>query len=287
MIKVLVILVWPAGIAAILAVTALLAKRPDLPASPATAPMNGHGGSESAVTVNPRSARSSITGLLLILAVGAVLVYALTALLGMLVVHGGPTIDKPLYTWTIHYRWLLWTSVMDRVTKIGDTWTVWGAAAAAAVCLAALYRKNKWLPPVALGAAILLDHYLTLALRYTFARPGPPGSPDGTFPSGGCDRIVVFYGLIAYLIWREVSGSRRRAIWAAGVVGTLGFSEAYSRGYLTLHWLTDIISGLVYGGLILAVFIGAIRLVDGPARKLVPDVPSHPAVSGRHAPAPQ
>ena len=51
----------------------------------------------------------------------------------------------------------------------------------------------------------------------------------------------------------------------------LAFSEAYSRVYLTLHWFTDIISGLIYGCLILAVFIATIRLVDGPARKVVAD----------------
>ena len=75
-----------------------------------------------------------------------------------------------------------------------------------------------------LGAAIFIDHYLTLALRHTFHRLGPPDSPLGTFPSGGCDRIIVFYGLIAYLIWRAVSGRRTTAIWLGGVIAALGFS---------------------------------------------------------------
>ena len=49
------------------------------------------------------------------------------------------------------------------------------------------------------------------------------------------------------------------------MVAALAFSEAYSRGYLTLHWFTDIVSGLIYGTLILSVFIATIRLVAGPA----------------------
>jgi membrane-associated phospholipid phosphatase len=205
----------------------------------------------------------------------------------MLAAHAGPAIDKPIYTWMIHHRVHFWNSVMDRVTKAGDTWTTWGAAAAAAVCLAASYRKNKWLPPVALGAAIVLDHYLMFVLRHIFERPGPPDSVHGTFPSGGCDRIFVVYGLIAYLAWRELSGSKRMAIWASGVVAALGFSEAYSRGYLTLHWFTDIISGLIYGALLLAVFIATIHLVDGPARRVVAEVSSRHALSSQHAPAPR
>jgi membrane-associated phospholipid phosphatase len=283
-IKTLIVLLWPVGMVAILAATTLMARRPGHFPAPATAPMNGHRGSDPAVSV--RSAWSSVIGLLLILAVGAVVVYALTALLGMLVVHAGAAIDKPIYTWTIHHRLHFWKLVMDRVTKVGDTWTIWGDAAVAAVCLAAFYRKNKWLPPVALGAAVVLDHYLTLALRHTVERSGPPASPHGTFPSGGCARVVVFCGLIAYLIWREVGGDKQLAIWASGVVAALGFSEAYSRGYLTLHWFTDIISGLIYGAFILTVFIVTIRLVDGPARRIVAEAPGRPAVASRPAPTP-
>lgn len=282
MVKALVVLVWPVGIGAILMLTALAVPRWARDRSPATAPLNGHGDTLAAL----RAVRSSIVGMLLIMAVGALAVYAVTCLLGLLVVHAGPSIDKPVYTWMIHHRVHVWGAVMNRLTKMGNTWTTWGAAAAAAACLAAFYRREKWLPPVVLGAAVVIDHYLTLALRHTFHRLGPPDSPLGTYPSGGCDRIIVFYGLIAYLIWREVSGRRSTAIWLAGVVAALGFSEAYSRVYLTLHWFTDTVSGLIYGGLILAVFIATIRLVDGPARRVV--VPPEAAVRpARRAPAPQ
>jgi membrane-associated phospholipid phosphatase len=263
--KILVALLWPVGIVAILAATAMLARRAGRTSPQASGPQSEAGGINSIVGL--RAARSSITGMLLILVVGAVAVYALTCLLGVLVVHTGLSIDKPIYGWMTHHRIHFWKAVMERLTKVGNTWTTWGAAGAAAVCLAAFYRKDKWLPPVALGAAVVIDHYLTLALRHTFHRLGPPDSPFGTFPSGGCDRIFVFYGLIAYLIWREVSGRKATAIWAAGIVAALGFSEGYSRGYLTLHWFTDIISGLIYGSLILAVFIVTIRLVAGQGIK--------------------
>jgi membrane-associated phospholipid phosphatase len=287
MLKALAVLLWPVGIAVILAVTALAAKRSAGRSPVTTAPMNGHHGNDPAVSM--RATRSSIIGLLLLLAVGAVVVYALTCLLGLVVVHAGPHIDKPIYTWMTGHRVHFWKSAMNRATKVGDTWTTWGAAVAAAVCLAAFYRSHKWLPPVALGAAIVFDHYLTQALRHTFHRVGPPDSPLGTFPSGGCDRIIVFYGLIAYLIWREISGSRRAAIWSAGVVAALAFSEGYSRGYLTLHWFTDIISGLIYGSLILAVFIVTIRMVVGPARQKAADtLPGVPVVlSGQQTPTRQ
>jgi membrane-associated phospholipid phosphatase len=280
--KVLVVLLWPVGIAAILVVAALLARRARGRPAPAAASENGH----HDLLVGVRGAWPSVIGMLLILLAGAVAVYALTCLLGLLVVHVGPGIDKPIYNWMLHHRVHSWKVIMNRVTKVGNTWTTWGAAVTGAVCLTAFYRTHKWLPAVAVGAAIFIDHYLTLAVRHTFHRVGPPDSLGGTFPSGGCDRIIVFYGLIAYLIWREVSGTKRAAIWSAGVVAALAFSEGYSRGYLTLHWFTDILSGFIYGSLILAVFIVTIRVVVGPGRRrwtdALPDLPA--ALPGQQAP---
>src|SRR5258706_208503 len=90
--------------------------------------------------------------------------------------------------------------------------------------------------------------------------------------------IVVFgvMALLAYLLWREFSGRRTTAIWAAAVVAALGFNEAYSRVYLSLHWLTDALSGLIYGGLLLLAFILAVRAVAG---RSVPPWPGKPVSS--------
>ena len=153
---------------------------------------------------------------------------------------------------------------MRPLNKIGDTWTTWGAVGTAAACLAMSRRRQRWLPPAVLGAAILVDHSVLMALHRTFKRLGPPGNPLGTYPSGGTDRVVLFYGLIAYLLWREFSGSRRGKIWAIGAVAALAFNQAYCREYLSQHWFIDIISGLLYGALLLAPFIAAVRLIGGP-----------------------
>ena len=157
----------------------------------------------------------------------------------------GPAIDEAVVRWTDSHQVKKWAVIMERRGKIGNTWTTWGAAGTAAVCLAASWRDRKWLPPAALGTALLVDHYVTIAIRRKFGRPGPPDSPGGTYPSGGCDRVVLFYGLIAYLLWREFSGSPQGKAWAVGTVAALTFNEAYSREYLGKHWFTDIVSGVL------------------------------------------
>jgi undecaprenyl-diphosphatase len=40
----------------------------------------------------------------------------------------------------------------------------------------------------------------------------------------------------------------------------------YSRVNLGMHWVTDVLSGWIYGLLLLVAFITAVRLVAGPAR---------------------
>jgi membrane-associated phospholipid phosphatase len=195
---------------------------------------------------------------------GGVLTYEAMKLLGPVVVNHGPAIDEAIVRWTDSHQVDKWAAVTERLGKVGNTWTTWGAAGTAAVCLAMTWNERKWLPPTALGAAILVDHYVTLAIRRKFGRPGPPDSPGGTYPSGGCDRVVLFYGLIAHLLWREFSGSQQGKIYAIGTVAALSFNEAYSREYLSKHWFSDIVSGLLYGALLLAPFIAAVRLIAGP-----------------------
>ena len=256
-------------------------------AHPAGAALAGrHGAAAGASDRDLRRIAMNFARFCLFVIAGAVLVYGVMAAVGVLVVHAGPAMDKPVFSWTLMHRMSSWARVMSRLTKIGNTWTTWGACLAAAVCLAVTWRRNRWLPPAAFAAAIVTDHYLILALRHTFHRIGPPGSPGGTFPSGGVDRCILFYGLIAYLLWREFSGRRRTAIWAGTAVAVLAFNEAYSRWYLGLHWTTDVLSGVLYGSLLLLVVIVSVRLVLGPAAGLAgPVVPAMTAPTTAAAPA--
>jgi hypothetical protein len=263
--KFLVALIWPAGMAVIVGVAFLVWRRGPVPqAGAASRPQAGRHHSRRAAGHSARSDALAGSGRFLAVSVlGAVAAFGVMALIGLLVVRQGLAIDKPVFTWLRGHQVHAVAAAMKRLTKIGDTWTAWAAALAAAACLAVTWREKRWLPPVALVSLIVVDHYTTLALRHVFHRLGPPTSPLGTYPSGGCDRCIVFYGLIAYLLWREFSGRRSAAIWAAAAVAALGFNEAYSRVYLSLHWLTDALSGLIYGGLLLAGFILAIRVVAG------------------------
>lgn len=277
MAKILLFLIWPLGMAVIVGVAALLARRARAaPAGPRPGRLPGLGYRPALHDAQTGSAaREAVRQALLflgVIVVGSVVVFGVMALLGQLVLHGGPSIDKPINHWVAVHRIHPWKSLMNSATKTGDSWSTRMAVVAAAVCLAVTWRRYKWLPAFAFIILSVLQRYLTHGIHLVAHRVGPPGFLHGTFPSGGSERTVVFFGLIAYFLWREFSGRRVTAIWAGAAVAALAFDEGYSRLYLGMHWATDVLSGWFYGIALLALFVLATRLVMGPAR-----TPAEPA----------
>lgn len=271
MAKILLFLIWPVGLAVILGVAALLARRASAaPAGPRPGrlPWLGY-----RAALDDADGSSTVRGavrqaliFLGVIVVGGAVIFGIMALLGQLVLHGGPTIDKPIYHFVAVHRIHPWKGLMKSLTKTGNAWSTRMAVVAAAVCLAVTWRRYKWLPAFAFIALSVLQRYLTHGIHVVAHRVGPPDFPHGVFPSGGSERTVVFFGLIAYFLWREFSGRRVTAIWAGAAVAALAFNEGYSRLYLGMHWTTDVLSGWFYGILLLGLFILATRVIMGPAR---------------------
>jgi membrane-associated phospholipid phosphatase len=270
MAKILLFLIWPVGLAVIFGVAALLARRAHAaPAGPRLGrlPWLGYRPAldpDGSSTI-PGAVRRALI-FLGVIVVGGAVIFGIMALLGQLVLHGGPSMDKPVYNWIGVHRIHTWKGLMASLTKIGNTWSTRMAVVSAAVCLAVTWRRFKWLPALAFLTLSLLQRYLTHGIHLVAHRVGPPGFLHGTFPSGGSERAVVFFGLIAYFLWREFSGRRETAIWAGAAVAAVAFNEGYSRLYLGMHWTTDVLSGWFYGILLLALFVLATRVIMGPAR---------------------
>jgi undecaprenyl-diphosphatase len=288
--RILAVLIWPAGIAVIVVTAALLASRvrarPAGPRLGSRVPwLDSYPVTESAGGSRAGIALRQAVRFLVVIAVGAAVVFGVMALVGKLVLHAGPAMDKPIYHWVMAHHVHAWKELMASLTKIGNGWSTRMAAVAAAVCLAVTWRRLRWLPALAFLVLSLLQRYLTHGLHLVDHRVGPPGFPHGTFPSGGSERCVVFFGLIAYFLWREFSGRRETAIWAGAAVAALAFNEGYSRIYLGMHWTTDVLAGWLYGILLLAVFILATRVVMGPARVPAGPVAGEPAAARQAGPA--
>lgn len=81
-----------------------------------------------------------------------------------------------------------------------------------------------------------------------------------SYPSGHTLRTVLVYGLLAFVVYRLAPRrlARRLAIPAAAVIISL---VALDRLYLGVHWTSDVIGGLLLGGVALA---AAIVWLDKP-----------------------
>jgi hypothetical protein len=278
----LLVALWPAGLAAIAAASVVAARREPASRRGAADPVLGRAAAtlpgavarltRAAAPARQRGSAATrgdlVPGIIRLGAIGGaggLVSYRIMASFAPPVVNHGLAIDEPIFRWTESHQVDWWAAIMERLNRVGNVWTTWGAVGGAAACLGVSWRRQRWLPPAALGLAAVVDHYATSRLHRKIARPGPPTNPLGTYPAGGADRVVLFAGLIAYLLWREFSGSRRGKIFAIGSVAALAYNQAYAREYLSEHWFIDIICGLAYGGLLLGPFIAAVRLIAGPA----------------------
>ncbi|MFB9865034.1 phosphatase PAP2 family protein [Rufibacter immobilis] len=143
-------------------------------------------------------------------------------------------------------------------------------------------KKHKWyslkVPVIAVGSISL-----NLLLKYLFNRPRPlvPHLVDSyglSFPSGHAMISASFYGLLIYLVWKNVEVPAWRFLLIT-LLSLLILFIGFSRVYLHVHYATDVLAGLAagLGWVILAVFL-LNRMEKFSKRNL------HPVVKGEQPP---
>jgi membrane-associated phospholipid phosphatase len=121
-------------------------------------------------------------------------------------------------------------------------------------------KKHKWyslkVPVIAVGSISL-----NLILKYLFNRPRPlvPHLVESyglSFPSGHAMISASFYGLLIYLVWKNVEVPAWRFLLVF-LLSLLIVFIGFSRVYLHVHYATDVLAGLAagLGWVILAIFL--------------------------------
>jgi undecaprenyl-diphosphatase len=118
-----------------------------------------------------------------------------------------------------------------------------------------LLRARRWLALVAFAIVEALAPLSSSLLKALTQRARPPDGavyPHGTsFPSGH----TAYAGAtcVALVLLFSTPGPRRRWWWSLAALGIAGM--AWSRTYLQVHWLSDVIAGGLLGiGIALVVF---------------------------------
>lgn len=183
--------------------------------------------------------------------------------------------DHPAFDWFAARQVEPWSSVWWWLTDIGAVSTTQRLTAVAAVVLAVMYAVRGmrwWVPPALLISGFLLEKGVQETTKIIVDRGHPP-TTLGSWPSGGCGRVLVVYGLIVFLTltWLRVRSVR---VWVGGwtAVALAETVQAYARTYNLEHWLTDVLGGIVFGILLLLTMLLAARLLmpGAPRRSSAP-----------------
>ncbi len=174
-------------------------------------------------------------------------------------------VDRPVFGWFAVRQVEWWSSAWWVITNMGAPRVTQGLTAVGALVLAVLWRRRGlrwWVPLVALPAGYAMEKYGQVILKLVVDRGHPP-TTHGTWPSGGCARVVLVYGLIVVLalLWRRPAGVRA---WAGGLA-LVAFAvsvQAYARTYNQEHWVTDVAGGVVFGWLLLGTAVAAVLVLD-------------------------
>ena len=177
------------------------------------------------------------------------------ALTAVVVPHGPFAVDR---RWSEAMQDLQTPLLKDLALVFNALGRGLGRALSLAAVGVVLVVARRWL---ALVAFVLVESLTSLSSAVLKALVGRPRPPDGllhpvgsSFPSGH----AAYAGAtcVALVLLFTSPGPGRRLWWVLAALGIVGMS--WSRTYLQVHWLSDVVGGSLLGiGISLLVFGGA------------------------------
>jgi undecaprenyl-diphosphatase len=154
-----------------------------------------------------------------------------------------------------------WAAVR-RITDFGDVPILLPLGVAVVGSL--VFRRN-WGLAGAWVAIVLLGVVLNDEAKDVFQRPRPlvyVGDISGSsysFPSGHTMAATISYGLLGYLTLFAFPLRRAMRSAALGCLALLVLVVGFTRMYLSAHWLTDVLGGILLGSAWLALCISLLE----------------------------
>ncbi len=191
------------------------------------------------------------TGLALTAAVGLMIAGGLViGVLALLVRSNGTvkSIDSSAADWGSEHATHTATRILTWITDLGD-WPVVPLIAVPILIYELRRAPNRYVLPF-LIVVFAGDKLVTTGIKELVDRARPTLNPIAetlgpSFPSGHSSTAASFYAALALIIARGRS-ARVRAL-LAGVAAAIAVAVASSRVLLDVHWLSDVIAGVMLG----------------------------------------
>ena len=172
-------------------------------------------------------------------------------------------LDANVGTW-LHVRATpLVSNAMAAVSFLGAPTTLTVIAVACSLLL--LYRR-RYAEAAMLSTIALGGNFLNFCLKHLIQRGRPVfddpifSLPTYSFPSGHAMASTVFYGLLA--IYASANASQRHAVYVAIAAAVfMVVLVSFSRIYLGLHYLSDVVGGIAEGIAWLALCFAALHYI--------------------------
>lgn len=237
-------------------------------APPATGPLDpSPGDRETALAVRWQRLRDGIPSALYLLGWALALVVVLVALGWLLsrVVHddGIGRADSSLSRWLENRR----TDQLDDVTAVtseaGGTLTI--TILAVLTVSYAAWAWRRWREPMLVALAVIGEVGIFLLVTMLVDRERPPveqldeAPPTSSFPSGHTAAAIVLYGALAVLASERARSALVRGLFLTVAV-VVPLVVAVSRLYRGMHYLTDVLGGVLLGTAWLYAVVHGIRL---------------------------
>ena len=216
--------------------------------------------------VSPENPRS-----LLIVFFTAVLILGLFAFIvlvsGMAARDAIPNTDLSVFNLMREIRNAPADEFMIPITMLGDGYVL---TAMMATIVGWLAWRKAWRAAIASTTIFLAGKLFSMLLKYAIHRPRPvelyTGADSFSFPSGHATMAAITFGILAVLASHAMNRWNRSLVYA--ICGLFVITIAYSRIYLGVHWLSDVVGGVVFGGVVVAAFGVTIEAI--PPRRIMP-----------------
>ena len=216
--------------------------------------------------VSPENPRS-----LLIVFFIAVLILGLIALIvlisGLVARDAIPNADASIYNLMREIRNAPADELMIPITMLGDGFVL---TAMMATIVGWLVWRKAWRAAIASTTIFLFGKLFAVLLKYGIQRARPLDAYTGaevfSFPSGHATMAAITFGILAVLASHAMNRWSRSLVYA--ICGLIVITIAYSRVYLGVHWLSDVLGGVMFGAVMVAAFGVTIEAI--PPRRIMP-----------------
>ncbi len=156
---------------------------------------------------------------------------------------------------------------MIPITMLGDKFVLHIMMAA---IVGWLIWHRAWRAAIASSAVYIFAQYAHMWIKLLIHRPRPlnhyAGPESFSFPSGHATMAAVSFGILAVLASHSMNRWSRSLVYAA--CGVVIIAISYTRVYLGVHWMTDILGGMLFGLILVAAFGVTIEAI--PPRRIKP-----------------